>query len=169
MAMPDLFICHNNNAAELGADNLLDWQEVFTQEELSGYVSEFLEDGMVDVKLSVFPVSKSIHLLFISGTQFERFSAAAGITYDSLATWDGFFAAEEAYYTYSGGKPFCALDYPIRAVELNAMEQGKRIFTPPTAGMTWKMKRFGLPGSSLPKPLPRGISLFPISIPIRRL
>lgn len=29
--MPDLFFCHNNNAAELGADNLLDWNSVFTE------------------------------------------------------------------------------------------------------------------------------------------
>ena len=26
MEMPDLFFCHNNNAEELGAENLLDWK-----------------------------------------------------------------------------------------------------------------------------------------------
>ncbi len=124
MDMPDLFFCHNNNVKELGADNVLDWQEVFTAEELENYVPDFLEDGMVDGKLSVFPVSKSTHLLFISGTQFDRFSSATGVTYDSLSTWDGFFKAAEKYYEYSGGKPFCALDFAIRAVELNAMEHG---------------------------------------------
>ena len=95
MDMPDLFFCHNNNVKELGADNVLDWQEVFTTEELENYVPDFLEDGMVDGKLSVFPVSKSTHLLFISGTQFDRFSSATGVTYDSLSTWDGFFKAAE--------------------------------------------------------------------------
>lgn len=124
MEMPDLFFCHNNNAAELGADNLLDWKTVFSDEELDNYVAEFLEDGMVDEKLSVFPVSKSTHMLFIAGTPFERFSEATGVTYDSLSDWDGFLTAAEKYYEYSGGKPFCALDYPIRAVELNAIEQG---------------------------------------------
>lgn len=128
MKMPDLFFCHNNNAAELGADNLLNWQDIFTDEELDDYVPEFMEDGMVDGKLSVFPISKSTHLLFIAGTQFERFSNATGVTYDSLSTWDGFFSAAEKYYEYSNGKPFCALDYPIRAVELNAMEQGGKDF-----------------------------------------
>ena len=124
--MPDLFFCHNNNAAELGADNLLDWKSVFTEGELDEYVPEFLEDGMVDEKLSVFPVSKSTHMLFVAGTAFERFSKATGVTYDTLSTWDGFLTAAEKYYEYSGGKPFCALDFPIRAVELNAMEQGAR-------------------------------------------
>lgn len=130
MDMPDLFFCHNNNAEELGAENLLDWKTVFDDNELSEYVPEFLEDGMVGENLSVFPISKSTHLLFIAGGQFERFSAATGVTYDSLSTWSGFFSAAEKYYEYSGGKPFCALDYPIRAIELNMMEQGgKDIYT----------------------------------------
>lgn len=124
VTMPDLFFCHNNNAEELGADNLLDWKEVFSEEELESYVPEFLEDGMVGDSLSVFPVSKSTHFLFVSGTQFERFAEACGVTYDSLSTWDGFFEAAEKYYEYSGGKPFCAIDYLIRAVELNALEKG---------------------------------------------
>lgn len=74
------------------------------------------------------PISKSTHLLFIAGTQFERFSSATGVTYNSLSTWDGFFDAAEKYYEYSDGKPFCAFDYPIRAVELNAMEKGGEDF-----------------------------------------
>lgn len=124
VAMPDLFFCHNNNAEELGADNLLNWKDVFGEDELANYVPEFLEDGMVGDNLSVFPVSKSTHFLFVSGTQFDRFSKATGVTYDSLSTWDGFFEAAEKYYNYSGGKPFCAIDYLIRAVELNALEKG---------------------------------------------
>ena len=123
-AMPDLFFCHNNNAEELGAENLLDWKSLFSEEELSAYVPEFLDDGMVGDALCVFPVSKSTQLLFVAGGQFDRFSADTGCTYEDLATWEGFFEVAARYYDWSGGKPFCALDYLIRAVELNAMEQG---------------------------------------------
>ena len=122
--MPDLFFCHSNNAKELGTDKLLNWKEYFAEEELKDYIPGFLEDGMIDGKLSVFPVSKSTHMLFLSGTQFDRFSTATGITYESLSTWNGFFAAAEKYYEWSGGKPFCAFDYLLRAIELNAMEKG---------------------------------------------
>lgn len=128
MEMPDLFFCHNNNAEELGAQSLLNWNEVFSKDELDSYVPEFLEDGIVGESLSVFPVSKSTHLLFVAGTQFERFSTATGVTYDDLKTWKGFFEVAEKYYEYSGGKPFCAVDYLIRAVELNAMEKGGKNF-----------------------------------------
>ena len=123
-AMPDLFFAHNNNAAELGAENLLDWKTCFSEEELSAYVPEFLDDGMVDESLCVFPVSKSTQLLFVAGTQFDRFAADTGASYDELLTWDGFLDVAASYYDWSGGKPFCALDYLIRAVELNAMEHG---------------------------------------------
>lgn len=123
-AMPDLFFCHNNNVEELGTEAVLDWRTLFTEDELSAYVPEFLADGEVDGKLCVFPVSKSTHLLFVAGKQFDRFAADTGVSYDTLATWDGFFDVAAKYYDWSGGKPFCALDYLIRAVELNAMEQG---------------------------------------------
>ena len=122
--MPDLFFAHKSNALELGTDCLLDWNEYFSEKELSAYVPEFLEDGTADGKLSVFPVSKSTHLLFIAGGQFERFSADTGVTYEALSTWDGFFDAAAKYYDWSGGKPFCALDYPLRAIELAAAESG---------------------------------------------
>ena len=122
--MPDLFFAHKSNVLELGADCLLDWNEYFSEKELSAYIPEFLEDGTVAGKLSVFPVSKSTHLLFIAGGQFERFSADTGVTYEALSTWDGFFDAAAKYYDWSGGKPFCALDYPLRAIELAATESG---------------------------------------------
>ena len=53
-----------------------------------------------------------------------RFSADTGVTRESLDNWDGFFDAAAAYYDWSGGKPFCSLDYPLRAVELAALEAG---------------------------------------------
>ena len=122
--MPDLFFAHKNNAMAIGTDNLLDWNEYFSEKELSEYVPEFLEDGTADGKLAVLPLSKSTHLLFIAGGQFERFSKDTGVTYDSLSDWDGFFDAAAKYYEWSGGKPFCALDYLCRAIELAAMENG---------------------------------------------
>ena len=123
--MPDLFFCHNSDAAKLGAENLLNWNDYFTDEERAGFVPDFLADGMIDERLVIFPVSKSTHVLYISRREFSRFAAATGATYSDLATWDGFFRTAEKYYEYSG-KPFCAFDYVQRAVELNAIEKGAR-------------------------------------------
>ena len=123
LAVPDLFSCHTQNAPALGSENLLDFNEWFTQDELLGYVPEFLDSGMLDEKLAVFPVSKSTYALFINGSQFERFAADTGVTYESLADWNGFFAAAEKYCEWSGGKPFCAFDYLIRHMELDVLSK----------------------------------------------
>lgn len=130
LAMPDLFFAHASNVRALGAENLVDWSEVFTEKQLSAYVPEFLDDGMIDGKLCVFPTSKSTYVLYIAGKQFDRFSADSGVTYDSLSDWDGFFDAAEKYYEWSGGKPFCCFDYLLRDVELYAQANGaENLFT----------------------------------------
>lgn len=125
--MPDLFFCHSNDAAAVGADTLLNWEDIFTVDEINDFLPDFVADGVVDDKLVVLPVSKSTHILYMTGGEFDRFSAATGVTYQSLSTWDGFFDAAARYYEYSGGKPFCALDYLMRAVELNAASKGADI------------------------------------------
>jgi len=127
LEMPDLFSCHTNTAHMLGADVLVDWQQYFTEEELSQFMPEFVQDGMMEDKLAVFPVSKSTYALFINGSQFARFSQDTGVGYEQLSTWEGFFDAAETYYEWSGGKPFCALDYLIRHIELDVLARGQEL------------------------------------------
>ena len=126
--MPDLFTCHIVDALELGEDNLVDWNRQFTSDELSSFAAGFLDDGTAEEgRLLVFPISKSTQLLMCNGSGFARFSAATGASYDDLATGEGFYETAGKFYDWSGNA-FCALDYPIRAVELNAMEHGSGDF-----------------------------------------
>ncbi len=125
--MPDLFFCHSGDARSLGADNLLDWNDFFSQSELDEFVPDFLSDGKVDDNLSVFPVSKSTYMLFIAGGVFDRFAAAKNVSLSDLGSWKGFFSVAEKYYEWSGGKPFCAIDYLIRLTELCAISDGEDI------------------------------------------
>ena len=129
LEMPDLYSCHPSTAAVLGAENMLDWSGYFSEEELAEFVPEFLQDGTIDGKLTVFPVSKSSYALFINGSQFERFSADTGVTYQDLADWDGFFDAAAKYYEWSGGKTFCAFDYLIRHVEFDVMSKDGALYS----------------------------------------
>jgi len=128
--LPDLFSCHPQNAPVFGIENLLDWNEWFSERELDGYVPEFIDSGRIDEQLIVFPVSKSTYALFISGSQFVRFSGDTGVTYETLADWEGFFSAARKYYEWSGGKAFCAFDYLIRHMELDVLSRyGKLEYT----------------------------------------
>ena len=104
--MPDLFTCHISDATALGEDNLVDWRDWFTEEELSDFVPGFLADGTAeDGKQLLFPISKSTQLLMCNGSGFDRFSKATGVTYDDLSTWEGFYDAAGTFYDWSG-KPF---------------------------------------------------------------
>ena len=127
LEMPDLFSCHTTTAMTIGAENLVDFNRYFSKKELSGYVPAFIEDGTMDEKLVVFPVSKSTYALYVNGSQFARFSSDTGVTYDSLSTWEGLFDAAEQYYKWSGGKTFLAMDYFVRHMELDVLSQGGEV------------------------------------------
>ena len=126
--MPDLFFCHSSDAQGIGTDNLLNWNDYFSTSELNNFIPDFLSDGMINDKLSVFPVSKSTYMLFIAGGVFDRFAADKGVSLSDLETWEGFFSVAEKYYEWSGGKPFCAIDYLIRIAELCAISDGENIY-----------------------------------------
>ena len=121
--VPDIFSAHTNTAAFKEEGSLVNWNDYFTKEELSKYVPGFIADGTINDQLLVFPVSKSSYALFVNGSQFERFSADTGVTYESLSTWEGFFDAAAKYYDWSDGKCFCAFDYLIRHMEFDLMAQ----------------------------------------------
>lgn len=122
--MPDLFTCHINDAKNIGMDNLLDWNDWFSETEQEEFIPGFLEDGRIGSQLAVLPLSKSTHVLMVNGSGFARFQQDTGISLQSLETWDGFFEAADAYRQWSDGTPFCAFDYLLRAIELYAEEQG---------------------------------------------
>ena len=83
----------------------------------------FVQDGIIDGRQVVFPVSKSTQLIFLNGSQYARFAADTGAQLSTLATWDGFLKWR-VLPAVVAGQAFCALDYPLRLVELNALEQG---------------------------------------------
>ncbi len=121
--MPDLFSAHAGTVVDLGAEHFLDWDAYFSAEELEKFVPLFVDGGRVDGRLLVFPISKSTFAVFLNGSQFARFSADTGVSYDDLSTWEGFFDAAAKYYGWSGGTPFCGFDYLIRHVELDMMAE----------------------------------------------
>lgn len=126
--MPDLFSSSPSIVEKIGVEQVLDWQDYFSEEELSHFVGEFIQEGTVQDHLAVFPVSKSSFALFINGSQFDRFSAETGVTYSDLADWNGFFEAAARYYEWSGGKSFCSFDYLVRNMELDAMAQSEALY-----------------------------------------
>lgn len=101
--MPDLTTCYPATAALLKEKGLIAaLDEQFTKEELSAYLPRFLEEGRLsDGKLYVFPFAKSTEVLFVNQTLFDRFSAATGISLESLSTFEGIADAALRYYEWT--------------------------------------------------------------------
>lgn len=119
--LPDMFVSYPKTVLALPDQSILvDYRDYFTEDELAAFVPAFLEDGEVDGHLVCLPVAKSTELFFVNKTDFDRFSAATGVTLDSLRTWEGLFDACCVYEEWtdsltpdieSDGKAFFAHDY----------------------------------------------------------
>lgn len=96
--LPDIFSSYPKTVMALPDDSILvDYQDYFSEEELSAFIPAFMEEGMVNDRLVVLPVAKSTEIMFINQTIFDRFSQATGVTLEDLDTWEGLFEAAEVY------------------------------------------------------------------------
>ena len=108
--LPDLFTAYPRAAQLVGADRLLDWKSYFSEDELAAFKQEFLQEGYFGTRLLMLPVAKSTEVFFLNKTLFEDFSAQTGITAEQLQSFEGLFAAANAYYDWSGGRQFTQLN-----------------------------------------------------------
>lgn len=100
--LPDITTAYPKTALILAEKDLLvDLNEQFTEEELAKYVPRFIEEGIFDNKLYVFPTAKSTEVLFVNNTLFNRFAKDTDISFDDLKTFEGIIKAAELYYQWS--------------------------------------------------------------------
>lgn len=135
--MPDISTCYPQTAAILTAKDLLaDLDEYFSQEELSGYLPRFLDEGRLeDGGLYVFPFAKSTEVLFLNQTLFDEFSKATGIEVGQLSTFEGIADAALKYYQWTdeqtpdtpGGKNFYAADSLFNIAQVGMEQLGYKI------------------------------------------
>ena len=96
--LPDIFVAYPKTILAMPDDNILvDYRDYFTEEELSTFVQEFLDDGTVNGHLVALPVAKSTELMFVNKTAFDRFSEATGAKLSDLCTWEGLYDTAYKY------------------------------------------------------------------------
>lgn len=136
--LPDLFISYPKTVMALPDESILvDYQDYFSDEELSAFLPAFVEEGMVNDRLVMLPVAKSTEIMFINQTIFDRFSQATGVTIEDLDTWEGLYKAAEIYAEWTDGqtpdipgdaKSMFVHDYYFNYFQVGAQSLGEDFF-----------------------------------------
>ena len=136
--LPDLFISYPKTLLAMSDPSVLvDFQDYFSEEELSMFVPAFLQEGMIDEKLLVLPVAKSTEILFVNKTLFDRFAAETGADLEQLKTWEGLFKMSEDYCKWTDaqtpeivedGKSLFVHDYHFNYLQVGVESMGEEFF-----------------------------------------
>lgn len=137
-SLPDIFVAYPQTVLALPDETILvDYQEYFTEEELSAFLPAFLQDGKVNGRLVCLPVAKSTELLFVNQTAFDRFSAATGVPLSQLTTWEGLYSAARTYAAWTDsqtpdqpndGKAMFVHDFHFNYFQVGVQSLGESFF-----------------------------------------
>ncbi|MBR3690653.1 MAG: extracellular solute-binding protein [Eggerthellaceae bacterium] len=136
--LPDIFVAYPKTVLAMSDDEILvDYADYFSEEELSAFVPEFLEDGTINDRLVILPVAKSTELLFVDQTLLERFSAETGVQVSDLKTWEGLYEASRIYAEWTDqktpdvpndGKAFFVHDFHFNYLQVGVESLGGSFF-----------------------------------------
>ena len=132
---PNIFGCYADNAFIIDRMGMLaDISQYFTEEELSEYVDNYIQEGRFDGNtLKIFPTAKSTEIMIVNSTAWEKFASADGVSYDDLKTWESLVKGSEKYYNYTDaltpdvpndGKPFFGRDAVENYMLIGAKQLG---------------------------------------------
>lgn len=102
--LPDLFSTYADTAyAVQQQGKLADLKQYFTEDELSGYVDAYIQEGYFhdDDALYLFPVAKSTEIMMLNKTDWKPFSEATGIGTDQLDTIENIVEVAQKYYEWT--------------------------------------------------------------------
>ena len=125
-SLPDITTAYPKTALNLKEKDLLaDLTQYFTDEELSAYIPQFLEEGeLEDNGLYVFPTAKSTEMLFVNTTIFNRFAQDTGARLRDLETFEGIIKTAELYHQWSDGKMFYMPDSLFNFTQIGCKQLG---------------------------------------------
>lgn len=103
--LPDMFVAYPKTVLAMPDDNVLvDYRDYFSQKEISEFVDTFVDEGMVNDRMTVLPIAKSTEVMYINKTIFDRFATDTGAKIEDLDTWEGLFETSEKYAKWTDAK-----------------------------------------------------------------
>ncbi len=136
--LPDMFISYPKTVLAMPDETILvDYNDYFSEKEIAEFIPEFIEEGIINDRLTVLPVAKSTEIMFVNKTDFDRFAADTGATLSDLETWEGLFALADEYYKWTDaktpdikndGKNFFVHDYHFDYFQVGVESLGEDFF-----------------------------------------
>lgn len=137
--MPNIFMAYADTAYTMDQmGQLVDLAPYFTDEERTAYIESYLTEGDFDDdgSIKIFPVAKSVELLFLNDTDWQTFADATGAEYTDLETIEGLVRTAEAYYNWTDaqtetpddGKALFGRDAMANYMLIGAKELGDTLF-----------------------------------------
>ncbi|MFR7590119.1 MAG: extracellular solute-binding protein [Longibaculum sp.] len=100
--VPHIFAAYADTAYQVDKLDLVEnLKPYFTDKELSEYIDGYIDEGMFNDELKIFPIAKSTELMMINMTDFNKFSKATGAQLSDLSTLEGLTATAKKYYEYT--------------------------------------------------------------------
>lgn len=102
--VPNIFAAYADTAYAVDRLGLVaDLRPYLTDEELAEYVPGYLEEGAFSGEgtLKIFPIAKSVELLMLNATDWEKFAAATGADDSAFATVEGITETARQYYEWT--------------------------------------------------------------------
>ena len=117
---------------------LVDVGPYLTDDEKAAFVEGYVTEGDFDGNgsMKIFPVAKSTELMFFNDTDWQKFAAATGASYDDLATLEGLVATAQKYYDWTDGKALFGRDAMANYMLIGAQQLGDTIFEVENGKMT---------------------------------
>jgi len=136
--LPDITTLYPNTAYVLAEKGLLvDIESLFSKEELSIFIPEFIEEGRLpDGKMYVLPTGKSTEVMFLNKTIFNRFMKETNVSYNDLFTFKGIIDTAEKYYKWTDnqtpnvdndGKAFISYDSVFNMAQTIYKQSGEEL------------------------------------------
>lgn len=137
--MPNIFAAYADTAYAVNQLGLVvDLSEYISKEEFSQYIDGYVEEGRfsADSGVKIFPVAKSIEILMVNQTDWDKFAAATGADVGDCQTFEGIAKIAEKYYEWTDsltdkpddGKAFFGRDAMANYFIIGARQLGVEIF-----------------------------------------
>ena len=144
-SLPDMFVSYPKTVLAMPDSSILvNYRDYFSNDELSKFVPDFMQEGMINGKQLVLPIAKSTEILFINKTAFDRFAAATGAKLSDLYTWEGLFKTARKYVQWektteqeNDPKPFLAHDSYFDYFQIGVTSLGGSFFNGSGTGISY--------------------------------